>query len=160
MTLRTLTVRGIPEPVLKTLRTAAKRQRRSLNAEVLVRLEAGAAADAAESTATGRSGRAAGEARASRAAAGLGSEVPAAVPTLRVAEPAGQSYEVRRAFEEADLSRLRSDLALTPEQRVHLGEELARVTAAQRPRPRFQRVIQFDRYEDYLDWKRYGDRAP
>ena len=130
MKLRTLTIRGLPEPLLKVLRSAAKRNRRSLNAEVLVRLEAGAAAIAAEPTVVGR---------------------PA---------PVGQSYEVRRAFEEADLSRLRSDLALTPEQRVHLGEELARVTAAQRPRPRFQRVIQFDRYEDYLDWKRFGDRAP
>jgi hypothetical protein len=72
----------------------------------------------------------------------------------------GQSPEARRAFEETGLSRLRSDLALTPEQRVHLGEELARVTATTRPRPRFQRVIQFERYEDYLDWKRFGDRAP
>jgi plasmid stability protein len=134
MKLRTLTIRGLPEPLLKVLRAAAKQHRRSLNAEVLVRLEAGAAARVAEPT--------------------------AAVPAGRFAEPVGQSYEVRRAFEEADLSRLRSDLALTPEQRVHLGEELARVTAAQRPRSRFQRVIQFDRYEDYLDWKRYGDRAP
>ena len=133
MKLRTLTIRGLPEPLLKTLRLAAKRSRRSLNAEVLVRLEAGAAAIAVESAVVGR---------------------PA-----RVAESAGPPYEVRRAFEEADLSRLRSDLALTPEQRVHLGEELARATAATRPRPRFQRVIQFERYEDYLDWKRYGDRA-
>jgi hypothetical protein len=122
MKLRTLTLRGIPEPVLKAFRASAARNRRSLNAEVLVRLEAGAAAIAVE--------------------------------------PTGQSYEVRRAFEEADLSRLRSDLALTPEQRVHRGEELAKVAPSGRPRPRFRRVIQFDRYEDYLDWKRYGDRAP
>jgi hypothetical protein len=144
MTLRTLTVRGIPEPVLKTLRAAAKKSRRSLNAEVLVRLEAGAAGVAAKPTSVV-----------------IGDAADCAAATVaRVAEPAGQSYEVRRAFDEADLSRLRSDLALTPEQRVHLGEELARVSAAQRRRPRFQRVIQFDRYEDYLDWKRYGDRAP
>jgi len=126
MKLRTLTIRGLPEPLLKTLRSAAKRSRRSLNAEVLVRLEAGA--------------------------------VPAA-SAARVRASAGPPDEVRLAFDEANLSRLRSDLALTPEQRVHLGEELAKVSAAQRPRPRFQRVIQFDRYEDYLDWKRYGDRA-
>jgi len=124
MKLRTLTLRGIPEPVLKAFRASAARNRRSLNAEVLVRLEAGLEAAA------------------------------------RVREPEGPPYEVRRAFEEADLARLRSDLALTPEQRVHLGEELARVAAAARPRPRLQRVIQFERYEDYLDWKRYGDRAP
>jgi hypothetical protein len=127
MKLRTLTIRGLPGPLLKVLRSAAKRSRRSLNAEVLVRLEAGAA--------------------------------PAA-SAPRVRASAGPPDEVRRAFDEANLSRLRSDLALTPEQRVHLGEELARVAAAARPRPRFQRVIQFDRYEDYLDWKRFGDRAP
>ena len=132
MKLRTLTIRGLPGPLLKVLRSAAKRSRRSLNAEVLVRLEAGAAAIAAEPTAVGRP----------------------------VAEPVGQSYEVRRAFDEANLSRLRSDLALTPEQRVRLAEEIARVEPSGRPRPRFQRVIQFDRYEDYLDWKRYGDRSP
>ena len=149
MKLRTLTIRGLPEPVLKVLRAAAKQHRRSLNAEVLVRLEAGAAAIAVESTAVGRPAR-----------AGSGAPAGPAASTARVAEPVGQSYEVRRAFEEADLSRLRSDLALTPEQRVHLGEELARVTAATRPRPRFQRVIQFDRYEDYLDWKRFADVAP
>jgi plasmid stability protein len=149
MKLRTLTIRGLPEPLLKVLRAAAKRSRRSLNAEVLVRLEVGAAAIAVESTAVGRPAR-----------ADSGAPAGPAAPTARVAEPVGQSYEVRRAFDEANLSRLRSDLALTPEQRVHLGEELARVSAAQRPRPRFQRVIQFDRYEDYLDWKRYGDRAP
>ena len=148
MKLRTLTIRGLPEPLLKVLRAAAKQHRRSLNAEVLVRLEVGAAVVAAEPTAVGRPERTAGA-----------SGSPAA-SSSRVAEPVGQSCEVRRAFEEADLSRLRSDLALTPEQRVHLGEELARVSAAQRPQPHFQRVIQFDRYEDYLDWKRYGDRAP
>jgi plasmid stability protein len=130
MKLRTLTIRGLPESLLKVLRSAAKRSRRSLNAEVLVRLEAGAAAIAVESTAVGR---------------------PA---------PVGQSYEVRRAFDEANLSRLRSDLALTPEQRVRLAEEIARVEPSGRPRPRFQRVIQFERYEDYLDWKRFADVAP
>lgn len=134
MKLRTLTIRGLPEPLLKALRSAAKRNRRSLNAEVLVRLEAGAAVVAVG-----------------------GAPAGPAVAAARVRESAGPSYEVRRAFDEANLSRLRGDLALTPEQRVHVGEELAQVTATTRPRPRFQRVIQFDRYEDYLDWKRFAD---
>jgi len=157
MKLRTLTLRGIPEPVLKAFRASAARNRRSLNAEVLVRLEAGLEAAAAAPVPPGaeRAARAAGEASVGEASAG-----PAAASAARVPEPKGRPYEVRRAFEEADLERLRSDLALTPEQRVHLGEELARVAAAARPRPRLQRVIQFERYEDYLDWKRYGDRAP
>jgi len=127
MKLRTLTIRGLPESLLKVLRAAAKQHRRSLNAEVLVRLEAGAA--------------------------------PAA-SAARVRESAGPPDEVRLAFDEANLSRLRSDLALTPEQRVRLAEEIARVEPSGRPRPRFQRVIQFDRYEDYLDWKRFADVAP
>ena len=54
MQLRTLTIRGLPEPLLKALRSAAKRNRRSLNAEVLVRLEAGAAAAAGAPTAWSR----------------------------------------------------------------------------------------------------------
>ena len=140
MQLRTLTLRGIPEPVLKALRAAAIRNRRSLNAEVLVRLEAGVGHEAATE----------GGLRSMRRGAGG----PAAVR-----EPQAQPYEVRQAYEEADLARLRSDLALTPEQRVHLAEELARTGVAGRPQPRFQRVIQFDRYEDYLEWQRHGERG-
>jgi plasmid stability protein len=63
MKLRTLTLRGIPEPLLKAFRASAARNRRSLNAEVLVRLEAGAAAERAAHTA--------GEASAGPAAATL-----------------------------------------------------------------------------------------
>jgi len=136
--------------VLKALRAAAKRNRRSLNAEVLVRLEAGAGSSGAGGWANGGVG--AGVAHA--ASAGYPGHAAA-----RVREPAEQPYEVRRAFEEADRSRLLSDLALTPEQRVHLAEELARTADSGRPRPRFQRVIQFDRYEDYLDWKRFAERG-
>jgi len=153
MKLRTLTLRGIPEPLLKAFRASAARYRRSLNAEVLVRLEAGAAAERAAGEPWGTASGPAGRGRAS--ATGGDHEGGGRVP-----EEVVPSYEARRAFEEADLSRLRSDLALTPEQRVHLGEELARVAASARPRPRFRRVIQFDRYEDYLVWKRFGDFAP
>jgi hypothetical protein len=144
MTLRSLTIRGLPEPLLKGLRAAAKRNRRSLNAEVLVRLEAGATAAGAELAVL--ADRETSPGREASAAA-------------RVREPDAPPYEVRRAFEEADRSRLRSDLALTPEQRVHLAEELARTAASAGPRPRFQRVIQFDRYDDYLDWKRHAERG-
>lgn len=141
MELHSLTIRDIPAPVLKALRAAAKRNRRSLNAEVLVRLEAGVSGAPSEEAPTyARRAEARGAA------------------TVR--EPEGPPYEVRKAFEEANLSRLRSDLALTPEQRVHLSEELASVGAAVRPRPRFRRVIQFDTYEDYLDWKRLADVTP
>lgn len=48
--------------------------------------------------------------------------------------------------------QLEADLALTPEQRVIIADETA---ALGRPRgPAARRIIQFDRYEDYLAWKR------
>ena len=147
MKLRTLTLRGIPEPVLKALRAAAKRNRRSLNAEVLVRLEVGAAA------------RPAGAAPAAPTAAGPATEGravegDAVVAPVRVGEPAGQPHEVRRAFEEANLSRLRSDLALTPEQRVLLADRMLEDALAVRPRPNVHTIRAFDSWESYLAWKR------
>jgi hypothetical protein len=54
------------------------------------------------------------------------------------------------------LDQLRRDLALTPEERVRAAEETLRLTKLQHgPRP--QQVLAFDRYEDYLDWKRRQD---
>ena len=50
-------------------------------------------------------------------------------------------------------AQLTADLRLSPEARVRAAEETARVGLA-RARPRAQRVIGFDRYEDYLAWKR------
>lgn len=50
-------------------------------------------------------------------------------------------------------AQLVADLRLTAEQRVRAAERTARAV----PRPRraaIRRVIVFDRYEDYLDWKR------
>ena len=48
--------------------------------------------------------------------------------------------------------QLLADLRLSAEQRVRAAEETARVAVLRRPRT--QRVIGFDRYEDYLAWKR------
>jgi predicted transcriptional regulator len=50
-------------------------------------------------------------------------------------------------------AQLLADLRLTPEERVLAAERTARVGTV-RERPRGQRVIGFDRYEDYLAWKR------
>lgn len=143
MKLRTLTLRGIPEPVLKALRASAARNRRSLNAEVLVRLEAGAAAIAVEPTAVGRPAR-----------AGSGATAGPAGSAARVGEPDGQSYEVRRAFEEARVSLLESDLKLTPEERVLLADRMLEDALAARPRPNVHTIRAFDSWEDYLAWKR------
>ena len=62
------------------------------------------------------------------------------------------------------LTQLESDLRLTPEQRVRAAEELARLGervrdarwAGRRP----HRVLSFDRYEDYVEWKRKQAASP
>ena len=51
-------------------------------------------------------------------------------------------------------AQLESDLQLSPERRVQAAEETARLADLVRKSPRLQRVISFDRYEDYVDWKR------
>lgn len=64
---------------------------------------------------------------------------PAAAPD----EPLGPSR----------MAQLTADLRLTPEERVIAAEETARATGLRR-RGRVQRVVGFDRYEDYLEFKR------
>ena len=50
------------------------------------------------------------------------------------------------------LAQLRRDLELTPEERVRAAEETLRLDRLREPiRP--QRVLCFDNYEDYLDYK-------
>jgi plasmid stability protein len=134
MKLRTLTIRGLPEPLLKTLRSAAKRSRRSLNAEVLVRLEAGVGSAVPQ-----------GPGYARRAGS------PGAV-TVREAE--GPPYEVRRAFDQARVSLVERDLKMTPEERVRLADQMLDDALAARPRPNVHTIRAFDSWEDYLAWKR------
>jgi plasmid stability protein len=137
MTLHALTVRGIPAPVLKALRSAAKRSRRSLNAEVLVRLEAGAASGGAPA----EQGQAYQQRARSR-------------EVVTVGEQDGPPYEVRKAFDEARVSLLESDLKLTPEERVLLADRMLDDALAARPRPNVHTIRAFDSWEDYLAWKR------
>jgi hypothetical protein len=56
------------------------------------------------------------------------------------------------------LAQLEADLALTPEERVLDAERTAHAVP-DRPRPSVSRLLVFDRYEDYLDWKRREDIA-
>lgn len=67
-------------------------------------------------------------------------------PTPVTAQGLGES---RRA-------QLIADLRLTPEERVRAAEETARVSWLLRP-PLGKRVLSFERYEDYLEWKRRGE---
>lgn len=59
------------------------------------------------------------------------------------------------------LAQLESDLRLTPEQRIRAAEETVRLGERVRGtggRP--HRVLAFDRYEHYVDWKRTADASP
>lgn len=63
------------------------------------------------------------------------------------------------------LAQLEADVALTPEQRVFEAErtsrqaETAATAAAARP-PRVRAIRSFDRYEDFVDWRRVRDLVP
>lgn len=94
-----------------------------------------------------------------RYAGGEGAAV-AAAPSHAVREDPAPLYGVQQAFRAAELSRLESDLALSPEQRVRLSEELARTVASGWARPHRRQVLQFDSFEDYLRWKRLAEVQP
>ena len=135
MSYRRVTI-TVPADVLKAADALARRLDRSRSwvvAEALRRYSAGGAAR--------RGGAGPSDTRSSSAGR----------------EPSAPPYHVQRAFREAELSRLRGDLAMTPEQRVRVAEELVRTVPAERRRPRYRRVLQFDSYDDYLDWKTFAD---
>jgi hypothetical protein len=69
-----------------------------------------------------------------------------------LADPAGPISK-RPGLGESRLRQLAADLRLSPEERVREAEETARATE-RRGRARRHVIIAFDRYEDYLDWKR------
>lgn len=56
--------------------------------------------------------------------------------------------------------QLEADMALTPEERVRTAEATARVGELSRATGRREQVLAFERYEDYLDWKRREDVRP
>jgi predicted transcriptional regulator len=62
-----------------------------------------------------------------------------------------------RGLGEHRLAQLEADLALTPEQRVREAEETARATEPREPHTAGERVLTFESYEHYLDWKRRAD---
>ena len=69
-------------------------------------------------------------------------------PVVREAGPVPYSA----GLGEQRLAQLEADLALTPEQRVREAERTAR--AGPRRRRAGHQLQFFDRYEDYLEWKR------
>jgi hypothetical protein len=58
------------------------------------------------------------------------------------------------------LAQLECDLRLTPEQRIRAAEETARLAKPRGTRARRRWILAFDRYEDYLEWKRTADLVP
>jgi len=58
------------------------------------------------------------------------------------------------------LSQLESDLDLSTDERVRAAERTAQVARLRRPRWERDRVLTFDRYEDYLDWDRWERSSP
>jgi|SRR5690242_7983318 len=59
------------------------------------------------------------------------------------------------------LAQLESDLRLTPERRVQAAEESARLgELVRKSHGRRQQVLSFERYEDYVAWKRIEQAAP
>lgn len=80
----------------------------------------------------------------------------------QVREPAPTSYAVTSpGLGPQRLAQLQSDLRLTPERRVRAAEETARlgerVRGAGGPA---HRLLSFDRYEDYVTWKRMEHTSP
>lgn len=54
---------------------------------------------------------------------------------------------------ESRLAQLEADLALTPEERVLAAESTARVAELRGRRPQRDRVIGFERFEDFRAWE-------
>ncbi len=57
-------------------------------------------------------------------------------------------------------AQLEADLKLSLLWRVLESERMARVFELRAPRARCERLLMFDRYEDYAEWKDREDRAP
>lgn len=56
------------------------------------------------------------------------------------------------------LDQLEADLRLSAEERVKEAEKTVRVVELRAPKWRRNRILTFERYEDYLDWQRQEDR--
>jgi hypothetical protein len=83
--------------------------------------------------------------------------LPRQAAASRVREPSvSYGSPLRPGLGPSRLAQLEADLALTPEERVLDAERTARAVP-DRPGQAVSRLLVFDRYEDYLDWKRRED---
>jgi metal-responsive CopG/Arc/MetJ family transcriptional regulator len=67
--------------------------------------------------------------------------------------PTGSRATVNVGLGESRRRQLIADLGLTVEERIRAAEETARATLSSRT-IRAQRILAFERYEDYLEWKK------
>jgi hypothetical protein len=82
----------------------------------------------------------------------------AAPSPRRVAEPQPPAYPAPAGLGSYRVAQLEADLELTPEERVLEAERTARLDkVAAWKRPHTERIIVFNRYDDYLEWKRRED---
>ena len=88
---------------------------------------------------------------------GAGSGEPKRTPLVREPGPAYAAAPYVAGLGAYRLGQLSADLALTPEQRVREAERTAREAELVTGRRRVDQVLTFDRYEDYLEWKRLRD---
>jgi len=89
----------------------------------------------------------------------LAGESPAErAPVVR--EPVVAPYrETSPRLDPQRVHQLRRDLALTPEARLRASDDAVRLGNLAHPRAPLQRVIFFDRFEEYLRWKDFGRLA-
>lgn len=79
-----------------------------------------------------------------------------AEPSGTVHESATAPYPARRpGLGESRLAQLRSDMAMSVEARVLAAEEVGQVDRLIRPSIPGHQVTFFDRFEDYLAWKKF-----
>lgn len=90
----------------------------------------------------------------------FGAATPPTGATTVVRETTSAPYVTRRpGLGEQRLTQLRSDMTLAVDERVKAAEESNRLDRELRPPCRGIRLTFFDRFEDYLDWKRYEEIA-
>jgi predicted transcriptional regulator len=82
----------------------------------------------------------------------------ASAASSRAGREARPGYEAEPGLGVQRQAQLRADLALTPEQRVIEAERTARL--ARPTSVRWRGVLTFDRFEDYLAWKRRERARP
>jgi predicted transcriptional regulator len=82
---------------------------------------------------------------------------PSAVePPATVREPAAAPYVAHRpGLGESRLAQLRADMAMSVDARVLAAEEVTQVDRLTRPSAPRHQLTCFDRFEDYLAWKKY-----